>query len=62
MPDHEAAIGRSDQQAVVHAMQLAGNLLGENHAHDQAEAPVEPAGHGRNARDEGDGAGRRLGQ
>ena len=62
VPYHETTVRRSDEQAVIDAAQLLGNLLGEDDAHDEAETPVEPAGEGGDACHQGDGAGRGLGK
>ena len=61
VPYHEAAVGRGNQQSVVHAFQFTGNLLSKDHAHDETETPVEPAGDGRNQGHQSNGTSRCLG-
>nr|WP_245968485.1 hypothetical protein [Salinisphaera halophila] len=61
MPDDEAGIGTGDQQAVIHALDTAGEFTRENRAHDQADAPVEPGDHQRHEADRDHRAYRRAG-
>ena len=46
VPDHEAGVGGGDQQRIVHGGNAADHFLGQQSAHHQAEAPVQPAADG----------------
>ena len=46
VPDHEAGVGGGDQQRIVHGGYAAHDLLGQQSADDQSEAPVQPAAEG----------------
>ena len=56
VPDDEAGVGRGDQQGIVHVLDPAGHLLGQQGAGDEAEAPVEPAADGGDEGGDQDGA------
>ncbi len=62
VPHHKTAVGGSNEQAIVHSRQFAGDFLGKDNSHYESETPVEPAGDGRHGRHEGYSAGRQLGQ
>ena len=61
MPDDEARIGRGHEQAVVD-LDLAREFLGEKRAHDEAEAPVDPACGQRDEAHQQDRAARAAGE
>ena len=61
MPHHKAAIGRGNEQPIVDAGQLTGNLLGKDDTHDEAKAPVKPAAQGADGCHQGDGCSWCLG-
>ena len=54
----EAAIGRRDDQRVVHALDLQRQLLGDHAADHQAEAPVQVAADAADQRGDDDGGAR----
>ncbi len=62
VPDHEAGIGGGDEKGIVQVTDAAGHFLGQQGAHDQAEAPVQPAADGGHHGDNHDGAHLVLGQ
>jgi len=51
----ETAVGRGDDQRVVHALDLQRQLLGDDAADDQAEAPVQVAADAAHQRGDDDG-------
>ena len=62
VPDDETGVGGGDQQGIVHIIDAAGHLFGQQGAHDEAEAPVQPAAEGGHRGNHHDGAHLALGK